>query len=131
MFPVFETRNRIDDYGEVIDIAEFRKFETEKPAEVEMVFVKLIKEVDMPSKEDKVVAEVEIPVKYTVEDIFLQIRCKLQYIDFEGRSDSRSVKNVLQHVGPKRLVLSAKVSYLFADPRRALLLWRTFAGRNQ
>lgn len=97
MFPVYETRARIDDYGEIIDLSEFRKFEVVAPADVEM-------EVDLPSTNEKVPEIIESPVKYTVENIILSLRCKLQYIDFEGRSDSRSIKNVLQHVGPKRLV---------------------------
>jgi cleavage and polyadenylation specificity factor subunit 2 len=34
----------------------------------------------------------------------VQVKCGLQYIDFEGRSDGRSIKNILAHVAPLKLV---------------------------
>jgi hypothetical protein len=37
MFPIHEVRGRIDDYGEVIDISEFKKFELEAPPDVDIV----------------------------------------------------------------------------------------------
>lgn len=61
------------------------------------------------SKEDVIVEEetqkMQIPSKYESESDILRFCAKLQYIDFEGRSDSRSLKNVMEHVAPKRLVL--------------------------
>ncbi|KAI5444326.1 hypothetical protein KIW84_012816 [Lathyrus oleraceus] len=35
----------------------------------------------------------------------VQVRCLLVYMDFEGRSDGRSIKNILSHVAPLKLVL--------------------------
>lgn len=34
----------------------------------------------------------------------VQVRCSLVYMDFEGRSDGRSIKNILSHVAPLKLV---------------------------
>lgn len=34
----------------------------------------------------------------------VQVKCALYYMDFEGRSDGRSIKNILAHVAPIKLV---------------------------
>ena len=36
----------------------------------------------------------------------VQVTCALYYMDFEGRSDGRSIKNILAHVAPIKLVRS-------------------------
>lgn len=52
------------------------------------------------------------PFKYVESDQVLQIRCLVQYIDFEGRCDciihfdvAKSLYNILQHVSPKKLII--------------------------
>ncbi|KAH9622212.1 hypothetical protein KSS87_010823 [Heliosperma pusillum] len=35
----------------------------------------------------------------------VQVKCSLIYMDFEGRSDGRSIKSILAHVSPLKLVL--------------------------
>jgi cleavage and polyadenylation specificity factor subunit 2 len=93
MFPIYEVRHKIDDYGELIDLADFKKFETKPLQQVEM-------EIDEPKLE----APKEKPCKYIQQNLSVQSRCKVHYIDFEGRSDSKTVKNIIEHVLPKRLV---------------------------
>jgi cleavage and polyadenylation specificity factor subunit 2 len=34
----------------------------------------------------------------------VQVKCSLAYMDFEGRTDGRSVKSVIAHVAPLKLV---------------------------
>lgn len=34
----------------------------------------------------------------------VQVKCSLIYMDFEGRSDGRSIKAILGHVAPLKLV---------------------------
>ena len=45
-------------------------------------------------------------IYHGVDIIFIQVqvRCSLVYMDFEGRSDGRSIKNILSHVAPLKLV---------------------------
>lgn len=50
------------------------------------------------------------------------MRCSLAYVDFEGRSDGRSIKSVLAHVAPLKLVCTLHclleiriVNYHFVD----------------
>lgn len=37
----------------------------------------------------------------------VQVKCGLTYMDFEGRSDGRSVKSILAHVAPLKLVCNS------------------------
>jgi len=47
----------------------------------------------------------ETPTKSIRQKYELSINCKIQYIDFEGRSDGRSIKKILNHVQPRKLIL--------------------------
>lgn len=51
-------------------------------------------------------AESTLHMVLGVDFIFVQVqvRCSLVYMDFEGRSDGRSIKNILSHVAPLKLV---------------------------
>lgn len=42
MYPVYETRNRVDDYGEVYDLSNFTKFEQKVPEIDYMVYFEFI-----------------------------------------------------------------------------------------
>lgn len=44
------------------------------------------------------------PFKYTVEEGTLDLICKLIYIDFEGRVDGKSIRNILTQVSPRKMV---------------------------
>lgn len=45
-----------------------------------------------------------VPSKYINQQITVDVQCLLKYIDFEGLSDGKSIKNILQNVNPKKLV---------------------------
>ncbi|KAJ5072069.1 cleavage and polyadenylation specificity factor subunit 2 [Anaeramoeba ignava] len=45
------------------------------------------------------------PVKFVEEQIQLQLLCKVKFVDLEGRSDGKSVKNIISHVKPRKLVI--------------------------
>ncbi len=49
--------------------------------------------------------EEETPMKTVVETLQVQMRMRAQYIDFEGRSDGKSVRTILAHVEPRKLIL--------------------------
>jgi hypothetical protein len=60
----------------------------------------------LKQREDAVVDEqLERPMKTVVESLTLDVRMRHTYIDFEGRSDGRSVKTILSHVQPRKLIL--------------------------
>ncbi|KAK9168683.1 hypothetical protein Syun_000823 [Stephania yunnanensis] len=45
------------------------------------------------------------PSKVISNELIVQVTCSLVYMDFEGRSDGRSIKSILVHVAPLKLVL--------------------------
>ena len=103
MFPVHEVQSRIDDYGEIIDLEFYRKFAEKVPETTKDVLMDV-------GSEPALVAEYEFndivtyPFKYTTRELNLHVACQLHYIDFSGRSDHKSVVNIIQHISPKRLV---------------------------
>jgi cleavage and polyadenylation specificity factor subunit 2 len=46
----------------------------------------------------------ETPTKYVSFEETVTIRCMLQYIDFEGLTDGRSIRNILTRIAPRKLV---------------------------
>jgi len=63
-----------------------------------------------PSRNDSssrqyIYAEDKLPTKSIPFDHELQIRAPIKFIDFEGRSDGRSIKAILAHVSPRKMVL--------------------------
>ena len=47
----------------------------------------------------------EAPHKFVVEDVSLQVRCKVLAIDMEGKADGRALRSILPLIEPKKLVL--------------------------
>ncbi|KAI9095542.1 beta-lactamase-like protein [Phlyctochytrium arcticum] len=102
MFPLAEARKRVDDYGEQIDPAVFER------GEYQYAIQQATLESEQPQPMDlETIRPVEdtIPSKYTLTDILLPISCKVMYIDFEGRSDGPSIRNILPQMTPRKLIL--------------------------
>lgn len=112
MFPVHEPRCRVDDYGETIDPSSYMREEEQTAIEVaaghggggdktspDAAAAPVVVE------EKKEVEEVnERPHKYVEYSMDLKVVCQVVYIDFEGRSDGKSIKNILSQVAPRKLV---------------------------
>ncbi|KAJ3304049.1 cleavage and polyadenylation specificity factor subunit 2 [Kappamyces sp. JEL0829] len=98
MYPVHEVRNRVDDYGELLDLTMFSKFEQKVP-EDDM----LDDDVELPDPEENIIQA--IPSKYIVEDAVLSLRCFVFYVDFEGRCDEQSLYNIIQQLSPRKLMI--------------------------
>ena len=47
------------------------------------------------------------------------MKCSLVYMDFEGRSDGRSIKSILGHVAPLKLVCDFPIL-------NALIIWSSY-----
>lgn len=100
MFPFFENSAAWDDFGEVINPDDY-----------------MIKEENMDSmqgsgdlngKLDEGSASLMFdttPSKVVSTELTVQVKSSLVYMDFEGRSDGRSIKSILAHVAPLKLVL--------------------------
>lgn len=46
-----------------------------------------------------------IPSKYVSDDIILKLRWMVYYIDYEGRVDEESIRNIIQQLSPRKIVL--------------------------
>merc|ERR1712071_636395 len=57
------------------------------------------------AEEEQQDKEESAPHKVVVEDITVNVECSVAYIDFEGRSDGKSIRTILSHVSPRRLIL--------------------------
>ncbi|KYR02534.1 Selenocysteine-specific elongation factor [Tieghemostelium lacteum] len=93
MFPFFEKHLTMGDYGEEDDDFIQRNIESQKIVDQEMYPVEETTEHDVtPTK--------TIQVQYHIK-----VNCKIQYIDFEGCADGRSIKSIIQKISPNQLVL--------------------------
>lgn len=45
------------------------------------------------------------PTKVVTEELTLQVRARCAQLDYEGRSDGRSMATILTHIAPRHLVL--------------------------
>ncbi|KAH9647024.1 cleavage and polyadenylation specificity factor subunit 2 [Citrus sinensis] len=95
MFPFYENNSEWDDFGEVINPDDY-----------------IIKDEDMDQaamhiggddgKLDEGSASLILDAKPSK---VVQVKCLLIFIDYEGRADGRSIKTILSHVAPLKLVL--------------------------
>ncbi|KAF9405666.1 cleavage and polyadenylation specificity factor subunit 2, partial [Podila epigama] len=54
---------------------------------------------------DMIHPEDSIPSKYVSSEEDVAIRCKVRYVDMEGRSDESAMQTILQAISPKKLIL--------------------------
>ena len=112
MFPFFERRRKVDGYGEAIDI-EGWKTRNKAPEEIEAALAEEANGVlgkrkrdgeDIDAAKEKAVAP-EPPHKFVIQDITVQVRCKILAVDMEGKADGRALRSILPLIEPKKLVL--------------------------
>ncbi|KAM3261341.1 hypothetical protein ACQJBY_052169 [Aegilops geniculata] len=103
MFPFFENTADWDDFGEVINPDDYMMKQDEMDNNM------MLGAGDgMDGKLDESSARLLLdsaPSKVISNEMTVQVKCSLAYMDFEGRSDGRSVKSVIAHVAPLKLVL--------------------------
>lgn len=64
-------------------------------------------------REDAVYDEqLERPCKTVRESLTIDVRMRHSFIDFEGRSDGKSIKTILSHVKPRKLILVCFLKFL-------------------
>ncbi|XP_023227191.1 cleavage and polyadenylation specificity factor subunit 2-like [Centruroides sculpturatus] len=97
MFPMREEKIKWDDYGEIIRAEDFMIVEP-NPAEEEPK--------DVKEEADETMQDItEVPTKCISTTKILDINASVQFIDFEGRSDSESIKKIISLIKPRRLIL--------------------------
>ncbi|XP_022764729.1 cleavage and polyadenylation specificity factor subunit 2-like isoform X2 [Durio zibethinus] len=102
MFPFYENTSDWDDFGEVINPDDY-VIKDENMHQAAMCTGG-----DMDGKLDEGSASLILdttPSKVISNELTVQVKSSLIYMDYEGRSDGRSVKSILAHVAPLKLVL--------------------------
>eukprot|EP00026_Physarum_polycephalum_P004310 Phypoly_transcript_04328.p1 GENE.Phypoly_transcript_04328~~Phypoly_transcript_04328.p1 ORF type:complete len:736 (+),score=97.57 Phypoly_transcript_04328:38-2209(+) len=94
MYPCPEHKMEWDDYGESDEFLVKMALDANAPE----------KDSTTEQKEDEKI-EPKIPTKVIHSRAVVEVRCGIKYIDFEGRSDGRSIKAILTHVAPRKLIL--------------------------
>ncbi len=70
---------------------------------------------DAPKDGDESEQDEAKPTKIVMEELTLEVRARCMQLDYEGRSDGRSMHTILSHIAPRHLVLchgSSKVCLL-------------------
>ncbi|KAG0019618.1 cleavage and polyadenylation specificity factor subunit 2 [Entomortierella chlamydospora] len=135
MFPYVERRKKIDDYGESIVVEHFLSASSGAPLEgrdgdrggvngdvdasgdvrmrgedTDGVNMGGDKDEGAEGKDkwmdpDMIHPEDNLPSKYTSEEEDVVVKCKVRYVDLEGRADESAMKMILEAVAPRKLIL--------------------------
>ncbi|TPX35203.1 dolichyl-phosphate-mannose---protein mannosyltransferase [Synchytrium endobioticum] len=103
MFPVHESRKRVDEYGEQIDIAIFAK--AELPYAAIQAAEEAASKAAMAAQEEAKPKEEIIPTKVVEETLDFVMKCNILFVDFEGRADGRSVRNIIPQLQARKVIL--------------------------
>lgn len=117
VFPYNVTRKRVDDYGEVLKLDKFLKKKQQEEAEKAIVKPeppaaeqnKKNAAVAKPQYNDEtnrlnVFSSIVTPQKIVSKETDLRVLCWLDFIDFDGVTDWRSLKMILELVEPRNLI---------------------------
>ncbi|XP_055375909.1 probable cleavage and polyadenylation specificity factor subunit 2 [Condylostylus longicornis] len=105
VFPFLEEKFKSDEYGEIINLDEYRivDISTEPPTENPQTFTNEVSE-SMEKGEDYNVNH-EKPTKCVSSRKLIEVNAQIQYIDFEGRSDGESILKILSQLRPRRVII--------------------------
>ena len=106
LFPYTERRYRWDEYGRLVDPDHLSALATAEPMSIDREGAAASEghnanSASAPNPHSNVV---QTPTKTIVMEVTLNPACTVKYIDFEGRSDGRSIKTILDHVSPRKIV---------------------------
>jgi len=96
MYPCPDHKMEWDDYGESDEFLVKMALDASAPEERDPK--------EQNGKEEEKV-EHKMPTKVVHNRVVSELRCGIKYIDFEGRSDGRSIKAILTHVAPRKLII--------------------------
>ncbi|XP_067274317.1 cleavage and polyadenylation specificity factor subunit 2 [Pseudorasbora parva] len=101
MFPTHEERIKWDEYGEIIRPEEFLVPELQATEEEKSKLESGLINGDEPMEQDLS----DVPTKCISNTQTLEIRARVSYIDYEGRSDGDSIKKIINQMKPRQLVI--------------------------
>lgn len=114
MFPFYEEKIRLDDYGEIIQLDDYKLADVGIDASVNIDHDNKENNVNQIKAEDGVdqdivkvddLALMEKPTKCVNSRKLFDVNAQVQFIDFEGRSDGDSLFKILSQLRPRRVVV--------------------------
>jgi cleavage and polyadenylation specificity factor subunit 2 len=114
MFPYVESRAIYDEYGEAIRPEDYATAGDDDEAG-SFGWNGQLATIDDDDDMMDVDGADAVPTKSISVDVEVDVACRIKYIDFEGRSDGRSIPKILSRVAPQQLVRRPKplLSYPF------------------
>ncbi|KAF5190062.1 Cleavage and polyadenylation specificity factor subunit [Thalictrum thalictroides] len=100
MFPFYENSSEWDDFGEIINPDDY----VIKEEDMDQAYMQVGGDGKFDENSANLIFDSK-PSKVVSEELTVQVKCSSVYMDFEGRSDGRSIKSILAHVAPLKLVL--------------------------
>ncbi|KAK4684802.1 cleavage and polyadenylation specificity factor subunit 2, partial [Tremellales sp. Uapishka_1] len=117
MFPFLERRGRkVDAYGEGLDIGQWVRKGREIEEEGETEEVREAKRRKLEEEEKQKVPP-EPPSKFVKEDVTIDVRADVFFVDMEGLHDGQAIKTIISDLQPRKLILVRSS----ADATNALL----------
>ncbi|KAJ9119685.1 hypothetical protein QFC22_003395 [Naganishia vaughanmartiniae] len=105
MFPFVERKMRkVDVYGEQLDVGAWIRKGREIEEEVESPEVREAKR-RKKEEEEKQKEPPEPPSKYITEEVTVDVRCSIFYVDMEGLHDGRAIKTMIPSLNPRRVII--------------------------
>uniref|UniRef100_A0A9J7YP74 Cleavage and polyadenylation specificity factor subunit 2 n=1 Tax=Cyprinus carpio carpio TaxID=630221 RepID=A0A9J7YP74_CYPCA len=101
MFPTHEERIKWDEYGEIIRPEEFLVPELQATEEEKSKLESGLTNGEEPMEQDLS----DVPTKCISTTQALDIRARVMYIDYEGRSDGDSIKKIINQMKPRQLII--------------------------
>ncbi|ORY87813.1 beta-lactamase-like protein [Protomyces lactucae-debilis] len=117
-FPFLEKRRRFDDYGEVLRPGEFKRADLDDDEGEQVAVQQASRKAGQKRKWGEVnkvgsgLAHDEdeerlAPSKLVSKEEEVHLQCRVRYIDMEGIHDGKSLRNIIESVNPRKLVLIA------------------------
>eukprot|EP01116_Phalansterium_solitarium_P003529 TRINITY_DN14340_c0_g1_i1.p2 TRINITY_DN14340_c0_g1~~TRINITY_DN14340_c0_g1_i1.p2 ORF type:complete len:733 (-),score=366.09 TRINITY_DN14340_c0_g1_i1:191-2389(-) len=101
MFPYHDKHAVFDEFGEVLDASDYAELEEGAASRLAEANAKAARGADAMEVDEAA----EQPTKLVSHIYKLELNATAKFIDFEGRSDGRSIKTILQQVAPRHLIV--------------------------
>uniref|UniRef100_A0A4W3HDU5 Cleavage and polyadenylation specificity factor subunit 2 n=1 Tax=Callorhinchus milii TaxID=7868 RepID=A0A4W3HDU5_CALMI len=101
MFPATEERLKWDEYGEIIRAEDFLVPELQAAEEEKSKLDSGLSNGEEPMDQDLS----DVPTKCISTSDTIEIRARVTYIDYEGRSDGDSIKKIINQMKPRQLII--------------------------
>ncbi|OWT40034.1 cleavage and polyadenylation specificity factor subunit 2 [Cryptococcus neoformans] len=105
MFPFVERKGRkIDQFGEGLDIGQWMRKGREIAEEGETEEVREAKK-RKEEEEEKAKQAPEPPSKYVSEEVGVEMKAMIGFVDMEGLHDGQSIKTIISDLQPRKLII--------------------------